>query len=251
MPGLRGKGAGVRTVWITGGGGGIGAALAKSYADDGWSVYISGRDARKLRRLADLSGAIQPHVCDITDVEAVKDCVEVIGPIDQAILNAGAYEPGSVAETPLAAFRSMMEVNYFGTISCVNALLPGMREKGGRIAVVGSLAGYRGLPNASGYGPSKAALIGYCESLRAELEGGKVVVQLINPGFVETALTAKNDFEMPYLTRPEEAARDIRRGLLRENFEIAFPAPLVRRLKIARILPYKWYFPLIRRMTKT
>jgi short-subunit dehydrogenase len=124
-------------------------------------------------------------------------------------------------------------------------------RKSGEIAVVASVAGYRGLPNASAYGPTKAALINLCESLHTELSGSGVLLRVINPGFVKTRLTDKNDFEMPYLLEPEQAADFIYRGLCgNDKFEIAFPPQFVRQLKLTRILPYPLFFKLMRKLIR-
>ena len=238
----------MKTVWITGGGSGIGKALALSFATDGWDVVISGRTKTRLREVQKLSSRIRIIVCDITkkiDVQAAK---KNIGPIDVAILNAGDYKPEPTSSISIKTHQDIFEVNYFGTLICIQTIMPEMKERGGRLAIVASLAGYRGLPNASAYGPSKAALIQLAESLRAELQNSKLKVQLINPGFVKSPLTDKNNFDMPFIMEPENAAKKIRCGLESEKFEIAFPSPLVRRLKLLRILPYSLYFYLIKKM---
>jgi len=240
----------VSTVWITGGGSGIGKALALSFALDGWDVVISGRDHQRLLNVCDLSSKIRSVVCDITNEEEVLSAQTEIGPINLAILNAGDYRPGATNACSLADQRKIFEVNYFGALNCIHAVLPEMRKQGGKLAVVGSLAGYIGLPNASAYGPSKAALISLCESLRAELQGSLVTIQLINPGFVKSALTNKNDFDMPYLLSADQAAIEIRRGLEGDGFEIAFPRPFIRRMKLLQMIPYRIYFYLTRKMTK-
>lgn len=237
----------MKKVWITGGGSGIGKALALKLVRDKAQVYISGRNFEKLSTVGE--GTI-PIVCDITDVASVKKAVETMGRLDLVILNAGTYDPGPTQDAPITNMRHAMEVNYFGTINCLHALLPDMREKGGQIAVVASLAGYRGLPNASGYGPSKAAVISLCESINAELQGTTVKLQLINPGFVKSPLTEKNDFEMPYLMEPEAAAEAILKGLKTKAFEIAFPAPFVRQMKFLKWLPDRFYFPLMRKVAR-
>lgn len=241
----------MKTVWITGGGSGIGAALARIYAAEGWRTVISGRDEEKLKRVAEDVPNVQVAVCDVTVPDQVQTCADVHGPFDIAVLNAGTYEPGPTHATSTEKFRRIMDVNFFGVLNCVQALLPGMRVRGGRLAIVASLAGYRGLPNASGYGASKAALISLCESLRAELQDTGVTVQVINPGFVKSELTDKNDFEMPYLMEPEQAATVIRAGLDQTGFEIAFPGPFVRRLKLLRLLPYWLFFKLMQKVDAT
>lgn len=238
----------MKRVWITGGGSGIGKALALSFARDGWNVVISGRNQDKLNDVCKQASNVSAFVCDITDPGDVRACVQSLGPVQIAILNAGDYSPGPTSETSMDEFRRTMEVNYFGTLNCIQTVLPVLKAYEGRLTVVASLAGYVGLPNASGYGPSKAALISLCESLRAELQDGPVLVQVINPGFVESDLTAKNDFAMPYLMEPDAAARKIRKGLETDRFEIAFPTPFVRRMKLLRLLPYRAYFKLMRKV---
>ena len=238
------------TVWITGGGSGIGKALALSFVADGWDVIISGRDKGRLQGVCDMSPHIRAVVCDITNEDEVMSVQREIGSIDLAVLNAGDYRPGPTNTCSPKDHRKIFEVNYFGTLNCIQGVLPEMRKYGGKIAVVGSLAGYIGLPYASAYGPSKAALISLCESLRAELQNGMVTLQLISPGFVKSALTDKNDFEMPSLIDAEQAAFEIRRGLEQDSFEIAFPKPFVRRMKFLQMIPYRLYFYLTRKMTK-
>jgi NAD(P)-dependent dehydrogenase (short-subunit alcohol dehydrogenase family) len=240
----------VSTVWITGGGSGIGKALALSFATDGWDVVISGRNHKRLQEVCNLSPQIRAVDCDITNEDDVLLAQPEIGAIDMAVLNAGDYRPGPTHACSPNDHRKMFEVNYFGTLNCIQAVLPEMRKHGGKLAIVGSLAGYIGLPNASAYGPSKAALISLCESLCAELQDSLATIRLINPGFVKSTLTDKNDFEMQYLLTAEQAAIEIRRGLEGDSFEIAFPGPFVRRMKLLQMIPYRLYFYLARKMTR-
>ena len=238
------------TVWITGGGSGIGKALALSFATDGWDVVISGRNHKRLQEVCNLSPQIRAVDCDITNEADVLSAQPEIGAIDMAVLNAGDYRPGPTHACSPNDHRKMFEVNYFGTLNCIQAVLPEMRKHGGKLAIVGSLAGYIGLPNASAYGPSKAALISLCESLCAELQDSLATIRLINPGFVKSTLTDKNNFEMQYLLTAEQAAIEIRRGLEGDSFEIAFPGPFVRRMKLLQMIPYRLYFYLARKMTR-
>ena len=238
------------TVWITGGGSGIGKALALSFASDGWDVVISGRNKERLQKVCNLSAQIRMVVCDIKNEEEVSKVQSTIGSIDLALLNAGEYWPGPTSACTQSDHREIFEVNYFGTINCICAVLPRMKKEGGSIAVVGSLAGYLGLPNSAAYGPSKAALISLCESLRAELQDSIVKIQLISPGFVKSALTDKNDFSMPHLLSAEQAAKQIRQGLKSDKFEIAIPKAFVWRMKFLQMIPYRLYFYLARRILK-
>lgn len=244
------------SVWITGASQGIGRELALQLANQGVRVACSARSADVLEALHDVHERILPLPLDVTDAaataQAVKDIERVQGHLDLAVFNAGVYEPlpGGLADPEV--FRQHMEVNYLGVVNGVMAVVPGMRQRhSGQVAIVGSVAGYRGLPQSAAYGPTKAALIHLAETLRLELRGSGVDIRLINPGFVNTRLTAKNDFHMPSMLTPEAAAECIVRGLQGRDFEIAFPRGFVAWLKLARLLPYRWYFPLIARLTRS
>lgn len=243
-----------KSVWITGASHGIGRELAIQMASSGVQVTCSARSADALDKLH-IDYGIRPLPLDVTDAEAmaraVKDIEQPQGPLDLAVFNAGMYEPlpGGLADPQV--FRRHMEVNYLGVVNGLMAVLPGMRRRrSGQLAVVGSVAGYRGLPKSAAYGPTKAALISLAETLRLELRGSGVDIRLVNPGFVSTRLTAKNDFHMPSMVSPQQAAEIIIRGLRGRRFEIAFPRGFVTWLKFTRLLPYRWYFPLIARLTR-
>jgi NAD(P)-dependent dehydrogenase (short-subunit alcohol dehydrogenase family) len=241
-------------VWVTGARMGIGEALALRLACDGVEVVASARSADRLEALAARSGHIVPWPVDITDQAAVCAAVERIeaerGPIDVAVLNAGTHRPVSAAECTAAGLRELMKINVMGTAACLEALMPRMIARGrGRIAVVASVAGYRGLPTSVYYGAAKAALINLTESLKFDLDRAGVTIQLIDPGFVKTPLTDRNDFPMPFLISADLAADRIARGLRSRRFEIAFPRVFVWVLKLLRLLPYALYFPLVGRST--
>ena len=243
-------------VWITGASMGIGAALARRLARDGAEVIASARSAERLAALAAAgAGRIVAWPLDITDHAAVREAVARIeaehGPIDVAVLNAGTHRPVSAAEFTAEGLRELMEVNVMGTAACLEALMPRMIARGrGRIAVVASVAGYRGLPTSAYYGATKAALINLAESLRFDLARAGVTIQLIDPGFVKTPLTDRNEFPMPFLISAELAADRIASGLRSRRFEIAFPRRFVWMLKLLRCLPYALYFPLVGRSTR-
>lgn len=237
-----------RLLWITGGSQGIGAAVAAEYLAAGWRVAVTAR------RPAEIPGVIN---CpgDITSTEEMAAVVAGLeanhGPISLAILNAGTHLPTDGADFRLADYETLMDLNVGGTLKCLAALLPGMVARGeGRVALVSSVAGYSGLPTASGYGASKAALINLAEALKLELAPKGVAVSLINPGFVKTPLTDRNPFPMPFLLTAEDAARRIRRGLDAGRFEVAFPRRFIWGLKLLRMLPYGLYFRLIARATR-
>jgi NADP-dependent 3-hydroxy acid dehydrogenase YdfG len=241
-----------KVVWITGASTGIGAEVARQMAAAGVSVATSARKAEQLVAAAQRNSHLKPYPLDVTDVAAVAATFARIeselGAVDLVIAGAGTYAPVSLDTFRPEPFRHMYEVNYLGVINVLSAVLPVFRaRRSGHIAWIASVAGYRGLPRAAAYGPTKAALINLAESLKPELEADGVAVTVINPGFVKTPLTAQNDFEMPYLMEVEEAARLTIAGLAAGKFEVAYPAPFVRILKFARLLPYRLYFALIRR----
>lgn len=247
-------------LWITGAGKGIGRAIAREYAARGWLVAVSARTGADLDSLraevagAGMPGRIVPYVNDVTDHDAVKQTFKQIeqdhGALDQIILNAGTHIPTDPKSISVAPFRTLMEINFMGAVNGLAAVLPVLIDRRrGHIAIVSSVAGYRGLPNAAAYGASKAALINMCESLKTQLDALGVAISVINPGFVRTPLTDKNEFPMPFLMEPEDAARAVYNGMARRKFEIAFPLPFVLILKILRMLPYALYLPLVRKAT--
>ena len=238
-----------KVVWITGASTGIGREIALQLASQGVKVAASARDAKKL---AELGSGIRPYPLDVTDAEAVKATIQSIeremGPIDIAILGAGSYSPVEAHKIDAALFSSIITVNYLGVVNGLAGLLPAMLERrAGHISWIASVVGYRGLPKAAAYGPSKAALINLAECIKPELELKGITISVINPGFVETPMTAANDFPMPFLMKPEEAARLTIAGLAKKRFEVAYPGRFVAILKIGRVLPYWLYFKIIRR----
>lgn len=241
--------------WVTGASSGIGEQLVRRLAADGWRVAASARRQAPLEQLvADCGAAVVPFPLDVTDPAAVTVAVlsieQTLGPIDLAVLNAGDYQPMALDDFDPALFRRLIEVNYFGVVNALASLLPRMRARGsGELLLNASLSAYRGLPLAAPYGASKAALLNLAETMRLELEGSGVSVRVINPGFVRTALTDKNRFAMPFLVDPDEAARRIHQQLGGKGFEIAFPRRFAALMKLLRCLPYRWYFPLVRRLT--
>lgn len=244
-----------KTVWITGASTGIGRQLALDLARAGSTVAATARSADKLADLERASPAIRAYPADVADefaVRAAADRIQTeIGPIDLAILNAAIWEPVGLADFDVSAFDRSMDVNYMGVVRGLAAVLPGMLARGkGHIAIVASVAGYRGLPKAGAYGPTKAALIHLAESLAPEMARHGIRMTVVNPGFVDTPLTAKNDFAMPFMVTAEVASDRILNGLKRRAFEVAFPWQLVTILKIARILPYRLYFWFTRRMAR-
>ncbi len=243
-------------VWITGASQGIGEAVAQVLAQQGINVAASARNAERLQALArqseNLSGRIIPYPLDVTDPAAVKATVSQIeqdlGPIDQAILNAGTFIEWPAQQFTSTNVRMQVELNLMGTCHCLEPLIATMKERGrGTIAINASLAGYRGLPKAAGYGASKAALINMAESLHTELTAFGIHIKLINPGFVQTPLTGKNQFPMPFLMAVEPAAHCIVKGMNHRGFEIRFPWIFACFMGCLRHLPYSLYFWLVRK----
>lgn len=238
-----------KTAWITGASTGIGRDVALQLAARGVKVAASARSAEKL---AALGPSVLAIPLDVTDAAACRAAVERIeselGAIDLAVLGAGTYTPVALDDLSPDQFAHMMGTNYMGTVNCISALAPGMiARRSGHLSWIASVAGYIGLPKAAAYGPTKAALINLAESLYPEMRAKGVSVSVINPGFVETPLTAQNDFEMPFLMKPEDAARRTIEGLAAGRFEVAYPRRFVAILKTLRLLPYPLFFKLIAR----
>lgn len=239
-------------VWIAGASTGIGRALAEALAAGGSQVAVSARSAEKLDAISAVHPNVKAYPLDVTDAEATAETIARIeadlGPIDLAILAAGAWTPLTLESLSAEVFRTTNAVNYLGVTNAVAVLAPAMAARGrGHLAWIASVAGYVGLPKAAAYGPTKAALINLAECLAPELQAKGVTVSVINPGFVDTPLTQKNDFPMPFIISPEEAARRTIEGLEAGQFEIAFPKRMVAMLKGLRQLPYPALFALLRR----
>ena len=244
-----------KSVWITGASSGIGKALAIKFAREGWKVAISARREELLKNIAQ-DNNIFDYSLDVTDEKKVgevfKKILEGFKNIDLCIFSAGTYEPKLEKEISQEQIRKTMEVNFFGVVNCIKAVEEYFKNmKNGHISIVSSIAGYRGLPNSSGYGPSKAALSNLAESLYFDFKKHNVKVSLISPGFIKTPMTDKNKFRMPFIKSPEFAADKIYNGLVKSNtFEITFPKQLTIIFKFFRILPNRIYLFLIDKLVK-
>lgn len=239
-----------RRVWLLGASTGIGAAIAQELAARGAKLALSARSADKLQALGIESALILP--CDATDTsqlaEARQSLLAAWGGIDLVIYLAGDYVPMTADTFDITRAEHVIEVNFNAAMRLSATVLSDLKPGGG-IAFVASVAGYRGLPKALCYGPGKAALIHFAECLHLDLAAKGIGVWVINPGFVQTRLTANNDFAMPALLSPEQAAIATLDGFKTGNFEIHFPKRFTCLLKLLSLLPYRWYFPLIRRFT--
>lgn len=240
-----------KTAWITGASSGIGLELARLLDKRVAHVAISARSNDKLDKISQASETVVAYPLDVTNEKAVSACVEAIeanaGPIDLAILNAGVWQIMEVDELDLSAVRASLDVNYMGVMNALGALLPGMLKRGsGHIAIVASVAGYRGLPKALAYGPTKAALINLAETLRCELAPRGITISVVNPGFVDTPMTEVNPFPMPGIIPASDAAQVMLSGLERQAYEITFPRGFVLVMKLLRRLPNALYFLVVR-----
>ena len=244
-----------KKIWITGASSGIGRAVAEKFAKENWKVAISARRVELLNELTENKN-IFSYPLDVADSiktqEVFNKIIKDFGDIDLCIFCSGIYERKLEKEINIESMKSTMEVNFFGTVNSIKAVEKYFKNrKNGHISIVSSIAGYRGLPKSSGYGPSKAALSNLAESLYFDFKKYNVRVSLISPGFIKTPMTDKNDFKMPFLKTTEYAAEKIYDGLINKNiFEIHFPKSLTLILKILSFLPSKIYFGLIGKMTK-
>jgi NAD(P)-dependent dehydrogenase (short-subunit alcohol dehydrogenase family) len=244
--------------WVVGASSGIGKAVALELAKRGWTVAVSARREEELLKIvgeaSGLAGRIVAFPLDVTDDAATKSVFAAIeaamGPVALCLLNAGIAPYVQAPDLDMAAIRKVVDVNLTGIFSGLSAALPAMARRGsGQIAVTASVAGYRGLPRAAAYGSTKAAAIYLCEALKFDCDRLGIHLQVVNPGFVRTPLTDKNDFPMPTIISEDEAAQRTVDGLQSRRFEIAYPRRLAFTLKLLRMLPYPLYFWLVGRST--
>ncbi len=241
-------------IWVIGASTGIGAATARRLLAEGARVAISARQAERLAEVAGgrANALIEP--LDFTASAQVAAAWQRIraawGGSDLVLIIAGTHAEIRAWELTEQNAMALLETNLHAVINTTAVVLPALLAQGrGAIGIVSSVAGYRGLPKALIYGASKAALINFAETLYLDLHAKGLGVYLINPGFVKTPLTDKNEFRMPHLITAEEAATAILAGLAAGEFEIDFPKAFTRQLKLLRMLPYRWYFALIRKAT--
>ncbi len=242
-----------KTVWLVGASSGIGLATAHLLHAQGARVFVSARNAQALNDFAAGHAGAVALPLDVTDALAVQAAAQTVlatGPLDLLMYCAGYYQEMRATEFDLEQMLKHQQVNYTGVLHLLSAVLPSLVAQGsGHISLISSVAGFRGLPKSLAYGPTKAALINLAETLYLDLHPGGIGVSLINPGFVETPLTAHNQFSMPALITPARAAGYIVAGWATGEFEIHFPKRFTRWMKTLRLLPYALYFPLVRRFT--
>lgn len=231
-------------VWIIGASSGIGCALARELSARGAILALSARRQDELEKLNDeLGERHKVFVLDTSDAAMTQRTAQAIraafGRIDRIVFLAAAYAPMKIDALDITVTKGIVDINLTGAFNVVHAVLPILKTQNprGQLALCGSVAGYIGLPGGQPYSATKAAIINLAESLHAECKNS-IDIKLINPGFVRTALTDKNNFTMPAMIEPEQAARKIADGLLSRCFEIHFPKRFTFFLKLVRLLPY-------------
>nr|WP_249138864.1 SDR family NAD(P)-dependent oxidoreductase [Actibacterium sp. MT2.3-13A] len=223
---------------------GLGRALAAKMSRAGVDLVLSARGAERLRALADaLPGRAAVVPVDVSDSTSVRAAREAAGQIDGVVILAGLYWPMAARDWRADQVEAMCDVNFTGTARVLGAVVPGFAARdAGHVVIVGSLSGFRGLPGATGYAASKAGVMAMAEGLHADLRETGVEVQLVNPGFVRTRLTDKNDFAMPFLMEPDAAAQVIFEHMGAGGFARSFPAPFAWAFRLGRFLPDWLYY---------
>ena len=245
-----------KTIWITGGSTGIGKALAIKFANEGWNVAISARRENLLKEISDNNQNIYGFPLDVTDKSKCSEVFEQIKnrfqSIDICFFSTGTWNPKKEKDIDVEQIEDVFKVNFFGTLNSIKAVEEYFKnKKEGVITIVSSIAGYRGLPNSTGYGPSKSALNNLAESLYFDFKRSNVRVCLVSPGFIKTPMTDKNDFPMPMIKSPEFAADQMFKGLTKnKGFEIHFPKSFTSIMKVLKVMPNGLYFKIIEKGMK-
>ena len=235
-----------KNIWIIGASSGIGRALAVHLSGLGAHLILSARSTDKLESLNNDLGAKHDIVTlDVSDDNALKNAVNHITAkgkkIDSVIFLAALYDPTDLSHIDVSKTKKMFDVNVMGAFRLIDAVLPELKkQQAGQLVLCGSVAGYRGLPQGQPYSATKAAVISIAESLKSE--NPSLDIKLISPGFVETPLTEKNDFDMPMMITADQAASAIAKGLQSSCFEIHFPKKFTYGMKLIKILPSFLYF---------
>tara|TARA_Y100000590_G_scaffold251154_1_gene282049 strand:+ start:701 stop:1456 length:756 start_codon:yes stop_codon:yes gene_type:complete len=246
-----------KNVWITGASSGIGKALAVKFASEGWQVAASARRENLLEDLNKQNPNIYSFPLDVKNQLETKNIfqnvLKKLKSVDISVFCTGMHDPDAEKKLDAEKIREIMETNFFGTLNCITAVNDYFREKkSGHISIVSSVAGYRGLPAASGYCASKSALSSLAESLYFDFKRYNVRVSLVSPGFIKTPMTDKNKFPMPMIKSPEFAAEKMFIGLTKKNsFEIHFPIAFTLLMKLLKIMPNWLYFFLVKKGMKS
>ncbi len=230
--------------WLVGASEGLGRALAEKLSAAGAEVILSARSAERLAEVAAaLPGPSQVLPVDVADSTSVRAAAKAAGRVDGVVFLAGLYWPTTAQAWDADQVETMCDVNFTGCARVIGAALPDMVARGtGHVVITGSLSGFRGLPGAIGYGASKAGVMALAESMQADLRGSGIVVQVANPGFIRTRLTDKNDFSMPFLMEPPEAAEHMMRLMRSDRFKSSFPMVFSWLFRLSQFLPDWAYY---------
>lgn len=238
--------------WIIGASSGIGRELVLQLTSQCETVCVSARSKDKLDQLVAEHANVHAYEMDVTDSDAVLTAFNQIQAEHQTpdliVISSGQWDQVEIPNFDPTIFQKGIDVNYMGVIHVLNASAKPMVDRGsGHLAIVSSVSGYRGLPNAAAYSPTKAALINLAESISPQLQASGVTVSIVNPGFVDTPMTSTNEFPMPFIISAHEAASRIIEGLAAKRFEIAFPRKLAWTLKLLRIMPNALFFWIVKK----
>ena len=232
--------------WLVGASEGLGLALAQRLSSAGAELVLSARSPDRLAEaVALLPGRATPIPCDVSSTRSVRDAAEQAGPLDGVVFLAGVYTPMKAQDWDADAVEAMCDINLTGCARVMGAVLPRMVERrSGHVVITGSLSGFRGLPGAIGYCASKAGTMSLAESMYCDLRGSGVDVQLCNPGFIKTRLTDKNDFNMPQIMEPGQAAQIMFEHMTTDRFSNSFPVPFAWVFRLSQFLPDWAYYRL-------
>jgi len=241
-----------KIAFVTGVSDGIGAAFTKILLQNGWEVIGISRNEQKLnlfkKSINSISNVFKSYKCDVQNIEKLKKIANENNAVTLLFLNAGIYNPIDSSKSNLEIYKEHINVNLLGVINCYEAFLPKMLEEGdGKIIIMSSISGWIGLPKAAAYGPTKAALRSFAQSIRYDLKPKGISVQVCSPGFVETSATSVNDFYMPGLMKVEDAAKLIFKNMFKKKFEFSFPFIFSLLMRILSVLPDKLSSFLIRK----
>ncbi|WP_102108540.1 SDR family NAD(P)-dependent oxidoreductase [Oceaniglobus roseus] len=232
--------------WIVGASEGLGRAVAHRLSDRGASLVLSARSEDKLKELAArLPGPAEIAPMDVADDDSVAARAAQVGAVDGLVFLAGVYWPQRAEDWQTKEVAAMLDVNLTGCARVLGQVVPGMVARGrGHIVMTGSLSGFRGLPGAIGYGASKAGVMYLAEEMHGELAPKGIDVQLVNPGFIRTRLTDKNDFRMPFIMEPEEAAKEVVDHMTHGGFKKSFPFAFSLLFRASQFMPDWLYYKL-------
>ena len=230
--------------WLVGASEGLGRSVAEVMSRAGVEVIVSARSEDRLKELvSELPGKASYVTVDVSDTQSVQAAAKEIGPVDGVVFLAGIYWPMKVHEWDTEKAETMADVNFTGAFRVVGSVIGDMLEKDkGHVVLTGSLSGFRGLPGTIGYGASKAGVMYLAESMHADLRGTGVRVQVVNPGFIKTRLTEKNDFSMPFIMEPEDAAREFFEHMNDDSFKKSFPMVFSWFFRLSQFLPDWLYY---------